>query len=63
MAKVASSRRLSLEYWGSPPPAVTCTGQPRSTCFERRYCSRQNPPAGHPLVVAFWDGAGDAPGS
>jgi hypothetical protein len=47
-------------------------GQPRSTCLWPRSCSRQDPPAGHLgghadgdglLVVAFGDGAGDAPGS
>jgi hypothetical protein len=73
MAEVAASRRWSLEYWGRHhPQLLLAPGQPRSTCLWPRSCSRQDPPAGHLgghtdgdglLVVAFGDGAGDAPGS
>jgi hypothetical protein len=72
VSKVASSRRVSLEYWGRHRPQLHMPGKSRSTWFWRRYCSRPNPPAGHPgghadgdglLVVVFRDGAGDAPGS
>jgi hypothetical protein len=57
---------------GSPPPADACAGQVPLDLVLAPILLAANPPAGRPgshadgdglLVVAFRDGAGDAPGS